>query len=223
MKKGLMLLLCVLLALALPAAALADMRRGDRGDDVYELQQLLWKCGWIFEEPDGVFGAHTEEALKKYQRYSGLVADGVATDEVMAQLRYDYAELFGLSLPTDVPAAPESCVTSEDGPTLCRDHAWVEAAAYDMIYDQRPDYEAAARLWVEAVEELYAEQLAASADEDKLDVLAAFGSWKAEEQSRRAQAERLSSGNKAAAAEQMALWYRDEVAALCEAIHMTGE
>ena len=39
-----------------PASALADLRRGDRGEEVRQLQQMLWDTGFIFEEPDGVFG-----------------------------------------------------------------------------------------------------------------------------------------------------------------------
>ena len=42
-----------------PASALADLRRGDRGEEVRQLQQMLWDTGFIFEEPDGVFG-HSE-------------------------------------------------------------------------------------------------------------------------------------------------------------------
>ena len=32
-----------------PASALADLRRGDRGEEVRELQQMLWDTGFIFK------------------------------------------------------------------------------------------------------------------------------------------------------------------------------
>lgn len=218
MKKGLILALCLALALILPVTALADIRRGDQGDDVYELQMLLWKCGWIFEEPDGVFGKHTEDALKKYQRYAGFEADGVASDDVMRQLRYDYAVLFNLPLPEDGPAQPTSCVVGESGEILCSDHSWVEAAAYDLMYAHTPDYASAARLWVEAIEELYAEWLAGAEDAEKLAVMAAFGKWRAEEENQREALKKQWPGQKNYAAEQMALWYRAQTAALCETV-----
>ena len=60
-----------------PASAMADLRRGDRGEEVRELQQMLWDTGFIFEEPDGVFGGNTEKAVKWFQKYALLEQTGV--------------------------------------------------------------------------------------------------------------------------------------------------
>ena len=62
-KKFLSTILMLALLAALPTAALADIRRGDRGEDVKELQTLMFELGWLFEEPDGIFGNRTEAAV----------------------------------------------------------------------------------------------------------------------------------------------------------------
>ena len=63
-------IMTVLLAFA--PAAFADLERGDRGDEVYDLQQLLFESGWLFELPDGIFGRNTEAAVKDFEEYAGL-------------------------------------------------------------------------------------------------------------------------------------------------------
>ena len=69
-----------------PAFALADLRRGDRGEEVRELQQMLWDTGFIFEEPDGVFGGNTEKAVKWFQEYALLEQTGVVDDRTIDSL-----------------------------------------------------------------------------------------------------------------------------------------
>ena len=86
MKRIISILLIFLLLI--PSCALAELRRGDSGDDVLRLQQLLWETGFIFEEPDGVFGGNTERAVKWFQEYAQLEQTGVADDGTMDAL-YD--------------------------------------------------------------------------------------------------------------------------------------
>ena len=69
-----------------PTYALAELRRGDRGDEVRELQQMLWDTGFIFEEPDGVFGGNTEKAVKWFQEYALLKQTGVVDDRTIDSL-----------------------------------------------------------------------------------------------------------------------------------------
>ena len=71
-------------------AALVDasFRLGDRtlylrmpyfhGRDVIELQQALGALGFFCGTEDGIFGAHTEDALRKFQMNLGLPSDGIA-------------------------------------------------------------------------------------------------------------------------------------------------
>lgn len=59
------------------------------GHDVFQLQQALGALGFFCGTEDGVFGAHTEDALRKFQMNLGLPSDGIAG-------AYTYAELHNL-------------------------------------------------------------------------------------------------------------------------------
>ena len=87
-----------------PASALADLRRGDRGEEVRQLQQMLWDTGFIFEEPDGVFGGNTEKAVKWFQEYALLKQTGVADDRTIDSLYACWLQIMeenGYDVPDD--------------------------------------------------------------------------------------------------------------------------
>ena len=54
-----------------------QLEKGDKCTTVKALQQLLTAKGYDTLGADGIFGANTEKALKKYQAAKGLTADGV--------------------------------------------------------------------------------------------------------------------------------------------------
>ena len=82
MGRKMLGVLAVLLTLMLaPGLASAQLRRGDSGAQVMELQQMLLSTGWLFEEPDGVFGRNTEAAVKWFQETWNLPVTGVVTEE----------------------------------------------------------------------------------------------------------------------------------------------
>ncbi|MFC3992516.1 peptidoglycan-binding domain-containing protein [Actinoplanes siamensis] len=53
------------------------LRRGDRGDGVKQLQRTLVACYQAGIAKDGVFGADTEDALRRAQTKAGTNADGI--------------------------------------------------------------------------------------------------------------------------------------------------
>lgn len=57
------------------------------GDDVTELQTQLIELGFNLTRADGIFGAHTAEALRGFQRDYGLIADGICGPGTMRALR----------------------------------------------------------------------------------------------------------------------------------------
>lgn len=61
-----------------------------QGHDVEELQQALGALGFLSGGEDGVFGAHTEDALRKFQMNLGLPSDGIAG-------AYTFTELHNLA------------------------------------------------------------------------------------------------------------------------------
>ena len=64
----------------------AALRKGDRGQDVVELQKALQKLGFYSGSIDGVFGSKTLEAVKAFQVQHGLTVDGVVGSETSAAL-----------------------------------------------------------------------------------------------------------------------------------------
>lgn len=61
------------------------------GHDVRQLQEVLNALGFVAGESDGIFGAHTEHALREFQLSIGLPDDGVAghsTFEAVERLRH---------------------------------------------------------------------------------------------------------------------------------------
>lgn len=63
------------------------------GNDVLELQHALAALGFACGAMDGIFGAHTELALRKFQTNLGLPSDGIAgayTFEALHYLQYSW-------------------------------------------------------------------------------------------------------------------------------------
>ena len=57
------------------------------GHDVLELQQALGALGFFYGTRDAIFGAQTEEALRRFQLNLGLPSDGIAGAYTYAALR----------------------------------------------------------------------------------------------------------------------------------------
>ena len=66
------------------------LRRGDTGDAVKDLQQLLVDQGFLSGAVDGNFGSGTEAAVKAFQSSAGLTADGVAWPQTINRLNHQF-------------------------------------------------------------------------------------------------------------------------------------
>lgn len=53
------------------------LRKGDKGDNVYELQEYLSLSGHLTTKVDGLFGDATLKAVMSFQKASGLTPDGI--------------------------------------------------------------------------------------------------------------------------------------------------
>ena len=61
------------------------------GADVRQLQKIIEVLGFAVGKADGIFGAHTEQALREFQLSVGIVDDGIAgntTYEAIQRLRH---------------------------------------------------------------------------------------------------------------------------------------
>ena len=67
-----------------------ELKNGSEGASVTALQSALAELGYLEEEDvDGTFGAKTEEALKLFQKRSGLAQDGIASQDLQLKLYED--------------------------------------------------------------------------------------------------------------------------------------
>ena len=85
MKKRL-LIFVLMTFLALPCGALALSKRGSVGSDVRNIQTRLKQWGYLTGAVDGIYGAQTEAAVKKFQAKYGLVPDGIAGPATLAKI-----------------------------------------------------------------------------------------------------------------------------------------
>lgn len=59
-----------------------ELKKGDKNDDVKELQEKLIEAKLLDEgQADGIFGPKTEAALKKYQEAKGITASGILDED----------------------------------------------------------------------------------------------------------------------------------------------
>ncbi len=79
----------------LPArgADAASLRQGQSGPEVAAIQEKLLMEGYDIGIPDGVYGARTKDAVRKYQASMGLESDGVVGEAT-------YAKLMGKRMPS---------------------------------------------------------------------------------------------------------------------------
>jgi peptidoglycan hydrolase-like protein with peptidoglycan-binding domain len=97
---------------------------GSRGWDVAALQFKLAWYGFPSGTLDGDFGPHTDAALRRFQRFAGLGADGVAGPATFRALRHGRPHVpFSLLRPIDVP------VGDRFGPRGNRFHAGIDLPA----------------------------------------------------------------------------------------------
>ncbi|MDO4564432.1 MAG: peptidoglycan-binding protein [Clostridia bacterium] len=67
---------------------------GDRSDAVETYQKRLYELGYLAGEPDGIFGAVTQAAVRRFQDAHGLVVDGCLGKSTTEILMSDAAQKF---------------------------------------------------------------------------------------------------------------------------------
>jgi len=71
---------------AKPAARSSALRRGDKGDEVKEIQQALSQLGYTVTV-DGDFGVGTHWAIRRFQKKHRLTVDGIVGPKTLSVLR----------------------------------------------------------------------------------------------------------------------------------------
>jgi peptidoglycan hydrolase-like protein with peptidoglycan-binding domain len=85
-----MYLLPVIVALGVLGMAGATLaqpfRQGNKGPEITVIQERLQQLGYYNQYPDGNFGPGTRNAIIQFQQEKGLVPDGIAGSETIAEL-----------------------------------------------------------------------------------------------------------------------------------------
>lgn len=82
----------------------ATLQKGDKSNDVLQLQERLYRLGYLNDDRDGSFGGKTQTALKAFQERAGIEATGIADSNTQNILYSDNAPYAaGVASPT--PAA----------------------------------------------------------------------------------------------------------------------
>ena len=96
------------------------LSKGDKSDEVLELQNRLYMLGFLLDDRDGAFGSKTQTAVKLFQQAAGLEATGIADSQTQQRLyaddapRTEYAQATPTPAPVTEEAAPEAEEVAED-------------------------------------------------------------------------------------------------------------
>ncbi|MBE7045011.1 MAG: spore cortex-lytic enzyme [Ruminococcaceae bacterium] len=85
MRKTFLILITVL-SLIFPHQVDALSKRGSKGTEVRNIQTRLKNWGYLNGNVDGIYGAKTEAAVKKFQKKHGLTPDGIAGPATLAAI-----------------------------------------------------------------------------------------------------------------------------------------
>ena len=160
-----------LLALMLAApCALAELSRGNRGEDVRQLQSMLIDLGFLDDKADGIFGKKTQAAVKSIQRYWGVEETGVADQGVINDLEILWALAMGLEresgAPVDDEGYPRSCSWTPDynwPVEYCYRHIEQYPLAIQLSYEDPPEKlmyllaENRCQFWLDSIRTMYAD------------------------------------------------------------------
>lgn len=77
------------------------LKKGDSGEEVKKMQELLYNLGYRFGKIDAAFGANTEKALVSFQGDNDLTKDGLygkETEKVLESAKYTEGEVIASAL-----------------------------------------------------------------------------------------------------------------------------
>ena len=88
-----------------PAITYNTLQKGDKNDEVLEMQTRLYQLGFLLDDRDGQFGTKTQTAVKAFQQAAGLEVNGIADNETLTRLYAADAPTTEYAPVTPTPAA----------------------------------------------------------------------------------------------------------------------
>ena len=99
-----------------PEATYNTLSKGDKSDEVLELQNRLFMLGFLLDDRDGAFGSKTQTAVKLFQQAAGLEATGIADSATQQRLYAEDAPRTEYAQATPTPAVTTPPETDEAAP-----------------------------------------------------------------------------------------------------------
>ena len=103
-----------------PEVTYTTLSKGDKSDEVLEMQNRLYMLGFLLDDRDGAFGSKTQTAVKLFQQAAGLEATGIADSAMLQKLyaedapRTEYAQATATPAVTAEPKADAAETTTEE-------------------------------------------------------------------------------------------------------------
>ena len=90
-----------------PVTTYNTLSKGDKNDEVLEMQNRLFALGFLLDDRDGDFGSKTQTAVKLFQQAAGLEATGIADSATLTRMYADDAPTteYAQVTPTPPPAS----------------------------------------------------------------------------------------------------------------------
>lgn len=118
------------------------LEKGERGDDVYQLQGRLYDLNLLADEPDGVFGDNTQRAVVAFQQMmadqgvEGVQADGVAGPLTRKTLFGDLSG-YGIAAPMFFDDSDPLALTPDY--LYARACVLMDADSGEILFEKQPD------------------------------------------------------------------------------------
>lgn len=80
------------------------LSKGDKSDEVLDMQNRLFMLGFLLDDRDGAFGSKTQTAVKAFQQAAGLEVTGIADSDTLTRLYADDAPMTEYAQATPTPA-----------------------------------------------------------------------------------------------------------------------
>lgn len=90
---------------------------GTKGDTIRAIQEDLKKLGYKVTV-DGIFGAETEAAVKKFQKNNGLQVDGIVGNQTINEIYFEQSKQAAKSQGIELPEAPKAAAGQLKGNVL---------------------------------------------------------------------------------------------------------
>ena len=112
-----------------PEKTYNTLSKGDKSDEVLDMQNQLYMLGFLLDDRDGAFGTKTQTAVKMFQQAAGLEVTGIADNATLTAMFSENAPRTEYAQATSAPAAQPAPEPAAEAPAEAAAEEPAEAAA----------------------------------------------------------------------------------------------